>query len=53
MAKDEGKTASSPPHLETDTQCGFDSAGEALDVQWRRQFPLPVAPTGEQFAEAG
>ena len=33
--------------LQTDTQCGFDRAGEALDVKWRRQFPLPLAPTGE------
>lgn len=32
MENDEGKIASSSPHLETDTQCGFDSAGEALDV---------------------
>lgn len=33
--------------LETDTHRGFDRAGEALDVKWRRQFPLPLAPTRE------
>lgn len=50
---DKGRTwrrkgsASSSPLVETDTWCGFDRAGEALDVKWRRQFPLPLAPTGE------
>ena len=44
----EGKvSASSSPLPETDTRFGFDRAGEALDVKWRRQFPLPLAPTRE------
>ena len=41
------------PPRETGAWSGFDQVQGALDVKQRRQFPLPLAPTREQFAETG
>lgn len=48
MKEDEGEEVLLLHHSQRQTlSVASDRAEEALDVKWRRQFPLPLAPTGE------